>query len=351
VALSLRKPDRRLSETAADMPGTPSRLRSIALRAALGGRTALERADQLVASVSPKDRPGLVVFVAHCVFANPAEVDSGLLDPHERATPQALSRLIAYFRDRGYRFVSAAEVDRGLEPGGRYAHLTFDDGFANNLLLPELLAGEGAHATVFPSINHVREGTGYWWNIVYRERHRRGQAAAVPAEYARLRRMTNPEIEAYLSAEFGARSLEPAGEVDRPLTVTELRALAASPWIEVGNHTLDHAVLTHYSPSEAEAQIAGAQRWLADELGSTPFFIAYPNGNANPAVVAAAQRQGLRLGATVSPARNPLPASPLTRMLLGRFRIVFDSRERLRMRAVRSDVQLAALGRRLALRG
>lgn len=320
------------------------------MHVALGSRTALERADQLIAAASPKDRPGLLVFVSHCVFANPAEIDSGILDPHERTTPEALSRLIAYFRKHGYVFVSAAEIDRGLEPGGRYAHLTFDDGFANNLLLPELLSREGAYATMFPSINHIREGKGYWWNVVYRERCRRGQLADVPGESARLRRMTDTEVEGYLRAEFGAGSLQPIGDVDRPLTVAELREMAASPHVEIGNHTLDHAVLTRYSPDDAEAQIAGAQSWLAAELGRSPFFIAYPNGDANPEVVAAAQRQGLRLGVTVSPCLNQIPASPPEQMLMGRFRIVFDKREAPRMRAVRSRVQLAALGRRLALR-
>jgi peptidoglycan/xylan/chitin deacetylase (PgdA/CDA1 family) len=321
------------------------------LHAALGGRVALERVDQLIAAVSPKDRPGLIVFVSHCVFARPAESDSGLLDPHERTTPESLARLIDYFRTCRYRFVSATEIDNGLEPGGLYAHLTFDDGFANNLLLTELLAREGAYATVFPSISHIREGKAYWWNVVYRERHRRGQVAAVPAEYAHLRRMTDAEVERHLIAEFGPGCLEPAGDVDRPLTVAELRELAGSPWVEIGNHTLDHAVLTRYSPDEAEAQIEGAQCWFREELGGTPFFIAYPNGDANPGVVEAARRQGLRLGATVSAGRNPIPGSPSERMLMGRFRIVFDQRERQRMRAVRSNVQLAAMGRRLVLRG
>jgi peptidoglycan/xylan/chitin deacetylase (PgdA/CDA1 family) len=162
--------------------------------------------------------------------------------------------------------------------------------------------------------------------------------------------MTDTEVERHLIAEFGPGCLEPAGDVDRPLTVAELRELAGSPWVEIGNHTLDHAVLTRYSSDEAEAQIEGAQRWIEKELGKEPFFIAYPNGDATPQIAAVAQRQGLRLGATVSAGRNPIPGSPSERMLMARFRIVFDRRERQRLRAVRSSVQLAALGRRLILR-
>jgi len=328
----------------------PTALGSLGLRTALVGRTALERADQLVAWVAPRDRPGLLIFVFHCVFSDGQEADAGITDPHERATPEGLTRLFAHFRDHAYRFVSAREIDSGLPPGGRYAHLTFDDGFANNLRLVDLLAREQVYATIFPSANHVRDGKAFWWNVVYRERHRRGQGATVASECARLRQMTVGEVDGHLLSEFGPRALEPIGDVDRPLSVAELREIANSPWIEVGNHTLDHAVLPLHPPADAEAQIAGAQEWLGDVLGAMPIFIAYPNGNADYGLADMARRHGLRLGATVVPTWNALPASADARMKLGRFRIVFDRRERPRMRAVRSSVQLAALARGLMLR-
>ena len=321
------------------------------MRAALGGRTALERADQLLAAIVPKDRPGLLVFVFHCVFENGIEAEAGIVDPHERATPEGLARLCAYLRDHDYRFVSAREIDSGLPAGGLYAHLTFDDGFANNLRLLDLLAREQVYATIFPSVNHIRDSKAFWWNVVYRERNRRGQGTTVAAECATLRRATVAEIDCHLLSEFGPRALEPVGEVDRPLTVDELREIGSSPWIEIGNHTLDHAVLPLYPPAEAEAQVAGAQEWLGDVLGEKPFFIAYPNGNADDRLTDMAERNGLRLGATVIPARNDIPASATGRMRLGRFRIVFDSRERRRMRAVRSPVQLAAAARGFVLHG
>jgi Predicted xylanase/chitin deacetylase len=324
---------------------------SLGLRAALMGRDLLERGDQLLALAAPRDRPGLVVFVMHCVFADRAEVESDLVDPHERATPEGLASLIDHFRGHGYRFVSAADIDGGLTPGGRYAHLTFDDGFANNLRLLDLLQREGAFATVFPSINHVREGRGYWWNVLYRERLRRGQLRTMATETASLRRMTDAEVDAYLISEFGPEALKPVGDVDRPLTVAELRQMSRSSWIEIGNHTLDHAVLPNYPAAEAEAQVSGAQEWLERELGTAPFFIAYPNGSLDDSVVQMSRRLGLRVGVTLAPGRNPLPSSPDELMRLGRFRIVFDRRAQQRMRAVRSSAQLTALARRLAVRG
>jgi peptidoglycan/xylan/chitin deacetylase (PgdA/CDA1 family) len=320
------------------------------LRLALAGRDVLERGDQLLATVAPKDPPGLLVFIFHTLFADQAEIDRGLLDPHERATPKRLERLVDHFRAAGYDFVSAAGIDAGLAPGRRYAHLTFDDGFANNLALVELLPRIGAYATVFPSINHVVEQRAFWWNVLYRELHGRGRLADLPADTARLRRLTDAEVDRDLRERFGgAEALRPRGDADRPLTVAELRELAASPHVEIGNHTLDHAVLTNYAPAEAEAQVAGAQRWLDEELGVAPTFIAYPNGSFNDGIVAMAERNGLRLGVTVAAGRNEVPPGPAERMRLSRFRIVFDDRAEQRMRAVRSRVQLTALARRLAV--
>jgi len=321
------------------------------MRGALAGRAGLERADQIVARVAPRDRPGLLIFVFHCVFRDAAEAEAGIVDPHERATAEGLAGMITYFREHGYRWVSAQEIDAGLAPGGLHAHLTFDDGFANNLRLLDMLGSEQAYATIFPSAHHVRDGKAFWWNVVYRERTRRGQEATVATEIAALRRRTVEEVDSHLTTEFGPHALEPVGDVDRPLSVDELREIAASPWIEIGNHTLDHAVLPLYPAAEADQQIGGAQTWLTDVLGDAPFVIAYPNGNADEGLAEMARRNGLRLGVTVVPARNEVPVSKEARMRLGRFRVVFDQRANQRMRAVRSSVQLAAAARGLVFRG
>jgi peptidoglycan/xylan/chitin deacetylase (PgdA/CDA1 family) len=281
----------------------------------------------------------------HMLFENEADAGSGLVHPHERATCERLSRLFAHFRDHDYRFVSASEIEEGLSPDGRYAHVTFDDGLANNLRLLDLLPREEVPVTLSPSVSHVREGKAFWWNVVYRERGGRDRPAQLEAELARLRRMTIAEIESHLLAEFGSGALQPLSDLDRPLTRDELRELADSPWVEIGNHAVDHRPLTRCTRPELEAQVGEAQRWLGELLGHAPYFIAYPNGDVDLQVVEASRRQGLRLGVTVLPVRNRLPGSVTDRMQLGRFEVVFDHREGSRMRAVRSRVQLTTAAR------
>jgi peptidoglycan/xylan/chitin deacetylase (PgdA/CDA1 family) len=319
------------------------------LRLALEARDMLQRADQAAARVAPKDRPGLLVLVFHCLFESPSEAENEFMDPHERATPDRLTRLFEYLRHHGYRFVSGQEIAEGLAPAGLYVHLTFDDGFANNLRLVDLLAREQVHTTIFPSANNIRTGSAFWWNVIYRERRGRGRGA-LAAEYATLRNWPSERVNRYLLEEFGAAGLRPGSDLDRPLTVAELRDLAASPWIGIGNHTLDHAILTACAAADAEAQIDGAQQWLQDELGAAPTFIAYPDGAVSAEVVALARRAGLMLGATVKPKRNELPLSETDQMLLSRQRIVFDQHEPARMRTLRSSLQLADAARGLVVR-
>lgn len=80
-------------------------------------------------------------------------------------------------------------------------------------------------------------------------------------------------------------------------------------------------------------------------------MIAYPDGAYDAEIVEMSRDEGLTVGLTAAAENNPLPLDHESRMRLGRFRIVFDRRERPQMRAVRSSVQLTAAGRRLALRG
>lgn len=338
------------AETALSVIPPQSSARSAALRAALAGRTVLERVDQAASAFAPKDRPGLLIFIFHCVFANEGEIEEGIVHPGEQATTAGLARLVDYYREHDYTFVSARDIDNGLPPGGLYAHLTFDDGLANNLRLLDFLPAEEVHATIFPSIRHMERQTAFWWNTVYRERARRGQLKTVPAEYTELHKLSDHEVESRLRQEFGDRALKPVGDLDRPLTIPELRELNASPWVEIGNHTVDHTILPRADEAHARTQIADAQHWFSGTLGKEPFFIAYPTGRANDEVAAIARGARLRLGVTVVPGRNKLPGSADSRMRLKRFRIIFDRREKLRMRAARSAAQLTALTRGIVLR-
>ena len=274
-------------------------------------KRALHRLDERLALAhlaAAPERPALLVFMFHVLFEDEAAMARNVVDPQQRITTGIFARFVAYYLAHGYVFVSPADVLHGLDPAKKYALITFDDGYYNNLLALPILRRYGVPATFFISTHHVLANQAFWWDVVYRQRQRQPlPPAAQQAEYAHLKQLRHPEIEQYLLAHFGPEALRPVGDLDRPFTPAELRAFADAPEVFLGNHTHHHAVLTNYAPAAAGHELVACQQVLTQLTGAAPCAVAYPNGDVSAAVVAAAVGAGLRLGATVQAGKNYLP--------------------------------------------
>lgn len=273
-----------------------------------------------------RDRPALLTFLFHGLFADAAQIAAGHAKPQQAITVDHFDRFVRHFVEAGYRFVAPADLDQ-LDPAGRYVMATFDDGYANNRLAMAVLERYEAPAVFFVASGHVRQGKAFWWDVLWRRRLAEGATIEqVDAESARLKPLPFDRIEAYLREQFGEDALRPAGAIDRPLTVDELRDLAAHPLVHIGNHTVDHVVLTQYDWPRMRWQIERCQADLEAITGVRPTIISYPNGNHAPAVLGAAERAGLRWGITVAKHKNRLPLAddPAARLTLGRFTLWGD---------------------------
>jgi peptidoglycan/xylan/chitin deacetylase (PgdA/CDA1 family) len=267
------------------------------------------------------ERPALLIFMFHVLFADEAAQAQQLVDPQQHITTRIFAEFIAYYQAHGYAFVTPADILHGLDPRGKYVLITFDDGYYNNQLAVPILRHYGVPATFFISTYHVQANRAFWWDVVYRERQRQPLAAdAQQAEYALLKSLRHEEVEEYLRTHFGEAALQPVSDLDRPFTPAELQAFAREPEVVLGNHTAHHAVLTNYPPPAAQQELAECQQYLTWLTGSAPVAVAYPNGNCSPAVVAAARQAGLQLGATVQAGKNYLPLTrPAEELQLKRF--------------------------------
>jgi len=289
------------------------------------------------------ERSALLTFLFHSLFRNEAEIARNLIDPLERTTVAHLRQLIEYYLDSGYRFVSPADVLRGLDGGGKYAMLTFDDGYYNNVHALSVLEEYRVPAVFFISTNHVRQNKCFWWDVLYRERVAHGiRPRHVYREGLAFKSLRTHDIEAQLTQRFGQHALLPRGDIDRPFTPGELRDFAASPYVHLGNHTSDHAILTNYSFAEAREQIAGAQQAIHDMTGVTPISIAYPNGAHNRQIVQTCAEAGLKVGFTIRPQKTALPLDAKSPDLLRLGRFVPRGRDMMKTqcRTYRSDLQL-----------
>ena len=287
--------------------------------------------------------PTLLIFVLHSLFESAEEIALGLMDPQQAVTTEMFRSLVADLRDHGHRFVSPDDIVAGLDPGQCCAMITFDDGYANNLRALPTLEEFQAPAVFFVASNHVRTGKPFWWDVLYRELHKRGQPdAKLEGARAGLKRLRTCDAEARIMAEFGSVAFRTASDIDRPFTAAELAILAGHPLAHIGNHTADHAILTNYSPPEMREQIMGAQEALQVMTGRIPAVIAYPNGNVSGPVLQVAYEAGLRLGVTVGAGRNTIPStrSKTRALLLKRFMLWGTRDLRAQCRVARSPLSL-----------
>ncbi len=105
-----------------------------------------------------------------------------------------------------------------------------------------------------------------------------------------------------LEARAGVREEDlPAGT--RLLAWDELRALAAGG-VEIGGHSVHHAVLANLPLADARREIVGCRDQLAERLGRRPRHFAYPNGYHTPAVRRAVREAGFETAATTEDREN-----------------------------------------------
>lgn len=267
--------------------------------------------------------PSLNVLMFHGLFLNQAEAFSGAIDPYQPLSLDDLSALIAFFQGEGFRFIAPDEIGAPTEAGDHRVLLTFDDGYANNLRAMPILEQYGVPATIFVASGNVLSGEPFWWDVLYRECAGRGMSREQNvAERQALKAFSNSEIKARLRQRFGGDVFQAVGDVDRPMTVAELKRVAAHELITIGNHTVDHELLTQIPAIEARHQIRKCQEMIEAWTGSAPHIIAYPNGNCNDRVVGEAMDAGLTAGVIAFPGKCRLPVGERQRMHLPRHAII-----------------------------
>jgi peptidoglycan/xylan/chitin deacetylase (PgdA/CDA1 family) len=249
-------------------------------------------------------RGSVVIVLFHSLFESREEAESGAADPQQGITVNFFEEFIESLLARG---VAIRELEDAIShpQDGLTAVITFDDGYYNNVRALDVLQRLHVPATFFISTQHVQEQKSFWWDAMHREASKRGvRTGVIRRRIQELKRLRAEEIESRIIEWFGPRALVPVSACDRPMSEAELKDFARSPYVFLGNHTGNHAILVNYDAEGAGHQIEAAQRFLAGITGTAPRSIAYPNGNYDPGVVAVARSVGLEFGVTVRPGLN-----------------------------------------------
>jgi len=295
--------------------------------------------DRLVRPGIICERPRVISLLFHGFYVNQAEVNSGIIDPNQNLTEEYLKQIIDLFHEAGYRFVSPVEI-LNMKTDQKSVFLTFDDGYANNLRLPSVLKSHGAKATVFISTAHVLNQKAFWWDVLYRKRKGVISDGDYIRELSHLKTLTYREVESFLLKSYGADAMKCIGDLDRPMSVGELKEFAKHESISIGNHTMDHAILPNLDVSDITSQIRGAQSMITNWTGQSPLIIAYPDGRFDSRVLKAAKLAGLKLGLTTVPGKNPISHISNDSMTLFRHNFVCDQDIKHSVDKCRSEFQL-----------
>lgn len=176
--------------------------------------------------------------------------------------PGELERQVASLLRRGFRGVDAAAAAAGARRG---VHATFDDAYRSVDSALPVLERLGVPATVFACSGYAGDG----------------------------RSLDVPELAA-----------EAARHPDELATMDwdALRALVERG-VEVGSHTVSHPRLTMLADGELRRELTESKAQLEDELGRPCRFVAYPYGDEDGRVQAAAKAAGYD-GGFALPARE-----------------------------------------------
>lgn len=235
--------------------------------------------------------------------------------------------------------------------------LTFDDGYADNLLnaLP-LLSQYGIPATIFVISDAIGREEEFWWDQLESILLTPGELPRVleiEAESGTFSRSLSPErsysaadskcdrgIEVF-KAEPGTRlhlfrevwellcfmpdpqRRETLAELwnwsgnspvfrdtCRPLRLEELHELAKSPLIEIGAHSMTHSRLPILPPEQMKLEIGQSKQFLEETLGIDVKSFSYPFGQANQRVVEMVIEAGMERAVTTIPGRIDDSVSP-----------------------------------------
>lgn len=271
-------------------------LRRVALNAV--GRSGLARlASPLLGGVG-------VVLMLHRVTVDPDSAKG--VNRHLAITPDFLDAVLGDMKAAGFEFVTLDDAlgRLGRTPGGqRFATVTADDGYRDNLLeaLP-VLEKHGVPMTIYIAPGLIDGVVDLWWEVVEeivdagRILSLKTSDGPVPldcstpgARIAAIRRLkafltteVREEDQRHVLREL-ARScgVDPDAMRQRLLmNWDEIQTIASHPLITIGAHTVHHYSLKRLDEEKARSEIADAGRILETRLGRRPRHMAYPYGYA-----------------------------------------------------------------------
>jgi len=256
-------------------------------------------------------------------FAGGAFAPNRLLE----ITPEFLEETLRVLRTRGYDIIAIDEVPRRLAApnGRRFAALTFDDGYRDNLeIAAPILRRHGAPYTIYVTTGFAERTARLWWleieaalaRLEHVEIALPRETLATPARsvaekrraFARLttflRRQPEEEMRAAVLQLLERAGVDPDFAPRLCMDWGEIAQAAQDPLCTIGVHTLTHARLSLCDPQSLRAELAESRSIIEARLGRPARHLAYPfgdPGSAGAREFAMARELGFETAVTTRP--------------------------------------------------
>ncbi|SKB62060.1 Polysaccharide deacetylase [Salegentibacter holothuriorum] len=262
----------------------------------------------------------LLIFYFHGVYESLKQKEQSHVSPQNNVTKEQLSEFVEYFLENDYKFIAPEDLKKGLEKDNSYVMITFDDGYYNNFYSLPILEEFQVPATYFITTNNLVSNSSYWWDVIYKYRTKEGVSLKmVQQEQEYLKRFKYFEIDQYLLHNFGNTCFEPWSDVDRPMSIEELKIFAEHDLVTIGNHTHNHVILTNYTKAEIIEEFKKSNEILTEIIGYKPNILAFPNGNYSSSLIELANKVGFQYVFTTNSYINRLPLKTANVIMLNRY--------------------------------
>lgn len=216
-------------------------------------------------------------------------------------TPEFLDTTLSLLAELDYDIVPVGDLTDRLarEDGRRFAVLTFDDGYRDNLeYAAPILRRHRAPYAIYVTTGFVERTARLWWleleaaigALNHVEMEIAGRTFSAPARtkaekdeayvraYSFLTEHDEPAMLDQISA-LVERSGVAANFTDLCMTWDEVRTVAADPLCTIGVHTLTHARLAKHSDEYVRTEMLASKDLIEEQLGRSALHLAYPFGD------------------------------------------------------------------------
>ncbi len=259
----------------------------------------------------PSGHGYVTAFLFHRLFSS-TDIPINVY-PHERTTVDFFEAFVAACHRKGLQFITPQDILMGRHLGHHNVMLTFDDGYADNLLALPILENYNARATFFIAPAHIVENRRFWCDAVWSQGGR---------NLSHYQNLTHANAQAEIEARWPGVLYDPSPN-DRPMRLCEFKQLAQSLHAEIGHHSYNHTILSPRTADFITNELNLANDFFKAHMGQSPKAIAYPNGVYCNTLINVCGQQEFRMGLTCEPRTELISATPQAAQLMrfGRYSV------------------------------